>query len=561
MNKTSFLKHDRSKTGSKPIANRSHSALLLVILALSPCLQAANFNFSDDFSIDIDTSITYGAQWRVQSADEELLTGNVTQNEFQQDFITTLKVLGIAINMDDGNRNFDTGLITNRLTLLSDLDIKLGKFGGFLLRGKAFYDDAYAANDTDMSPEGYVTYNSATNNKGYAALSEFDERARAAHGDEAKFLDAFYYTDIPLGKYELNLRVGRQAISWGESTFYGGISAAQNRIDATVINAPGVEVKEILLPTGAIYGQFQLSGQLSFESYYQYEWIASQLNGSGAYFSTNDQLGPGARSFLVPLGASFNENTGQLSDINKIPIQRLADNKPGDSGQWGIALRYETKDGTEFGIYNLVYHDKKPSFVMTDETENGIPDQYIIRYFDDIRLYGFSVATEIASVNLLGEIHYSPNTPVVTNSNFRTPIRGHQLQATLGSTELFGPTIISDDLSLTFEAIYLRHNGLEDNDLEFDAIAYGYSALFEFVYNNVFQATKLTIPLFLSQGLKGTVKEANITAHAKVASIGLKFSYLEHFQTDLTYTSYFGGGFDNWISDRDNVAINLKYTF
>src|SRR5690606_21074698 len=107
-------------------------------------------------------------------------------------------------------------------------------------------------------------------------------------------------------------------------------------------NTPGVAVKEILLPTGALYGQLDLTAQLSLEAYYQYEWKRTKLDGVGSYFSTVDQMGPGAEQYLIAFGGLL------------LPVPRGPDERPSQNGQWGVALRYLLDNGTELAFYNLV---------------------------------------------------------------------------------------------------------------------------------------------------------------------------------------------------------------
>ena len=116
------------------------------------------------------------------------------------------------------------------------------------------------------------------------------------------------------GDRQFNVRLGSQVINWGEATFTAGINGLQNRADLIARNTPGVEVKEILLPTGALYGQVDVMSDVTFEAYYQYEWKKTELNGVGSYFSDRDFLGPGALNFLIPVGPN-----------NLTPIPRTAD--------------------------------------------------------------------------------------------------------------------------------------------------------------------------------------------------------------------------------------------
>ena len=101
-----------------------------------------------------------------------------------------------------------------------------------------------------------------------------------------KEISPFRWAGLPL-----QLRVGDQVINWGEATFTSGINGLQNRADLIARNTPGVEVKEILLPSGALYGQLDLTPAVTFEAYYQYEWKRVGLPPVGSYFSTNDLFG------------------------------------------------------------------------------------------------------------------------------------------------------------------------------------------------------------------------------------------------------------------------------
>src|SRR5690606_22229336 len=121
--------------------------------------------------------------------------------------------------------------------------------------------------------------------------SHFSDSVKDTHGYNARFLDAYVYGTFDVGDRSLALRVGRQAISWGEALMLqGGIGFAQNRIDAAAATSPGVELKEIFLPTGAVYGQLDLTDTLTVEAYWQYEWKPSELFATGAYFSAQDML-------------------------------------------------------------------------------------------------------------------------------------------------------------------------------------------------------------------------------------------------------------------------------
>ncbi|AMO58735.1 hypothetical protein EZMO1_4840 [Endozoicomonas montiporae CL-33] len=74
--------------------------------------QALSFQPSDNVSIDWDTTLSYGAAWRMQKPDDDLLAD---------------------INGDDGNRNFKKGsMINNRFSIISEVDTRYKNLGLFL---------------------------------------------------------------------------------------------------------------------------------------------------------------------------------------------------------------------------------------------------------------------------------------------------------------------------------------------------------------------------------------------------------------------------------------------
>ena len=116
-------------------------AIAVATLATSMNTLALEFELEDSgLRIDWDTNVTYGAMWRVQSADKNA-----------------------DANVNDGTNNFDTGIVSNKISVVSEADFQWGDFG-FFVRGKALYDYRYENQDTDMSVENYFSDNSGDGN-------------------------------------------------------------------------------------------------------------------------------------------------------------------------------------------------------------------------------------------------------------------------------------------------------------------------------------------------------------------------------------------------------------
>ncbi|GAB5451669.1 MAG: DUF1302 domain-containing protein [Halioglobus sp.] len=542
----------------------------MVALALLPLNSwALDFEFGNGVELSLDSTVTWGAQWRVEERDGDL-TGRQFLADLEEDPFLPLtnpeysEAQTVILNGNDGNNNFDTGLISNRLTLLVDMDMRWQHLGMFL-RGRAFYDHVYSSNDTDLDSIDYATYNSGAIYGGDAAPGEFPAQTENAHGDTVEILDAFLYGTWELpGDRLMDLRFGRQVINWGESTFYQGVNSLQNRVDAQAANVPGVEVKEIFLPTGAFYLQVDVLTDLTLEAYYQFEWLENDLNGVGSYFSYTDQVGPGANAFLIPTPNSplVPENIrGNEFQLRGVP--RSADDNADDAGQYGLALHYVTSNNWDIGLYHVNAHDKKPSFVLdyieVPGSPQPVPVSYLLRYYENIKGTAASFTTVIGSTNVQGELSFLDGTPMVNAAG--DPEREDLLKAQIGGSHVFGPSFLADDTVLTFEAFYADVSSADADELREDDYAWGYSMLADFFYNNLFQGWDFKVPVYFKHDVSGTLRELQVFEEARVLSIGVQGIYLNNLTTGLAYSFYSGGGQTHLLRDRDNIALTVKYSF
>lgn len=578
---------------SSTMSMRSLAAAVAALTA-GP-LAALSFEFGEDARLDLDTSLLYTAQWRVQNPASSRLSppvsGTLPPPPEDQDLLFE------AANNDDGDRNFDRGLISNKVTAIIDLDFSWRNLGVFL-RGRAYYDTVYADRDTAMDALGYQTYNSGDalcctlpplittpgSIGGGTALGDFPGDTVDLHGRKAELLDAFVYGtfDLP-GSRLFEFRLGSQVINWGETTISPGINGLQNRIDAIAGNTAGAELKEIFLPTGAAYGQLDLLSNLTLEAYYQYEWIETRLNGVGSYFGgtyTPDFVGEGAHSILLPTGV-YNPADSALYPPGSINIlyaaPRTGDIEPTDRGQWGVALHYLTDNGTDFGLYAVTGHDRNPSvilnepdpndpdqfiaYVLNEFSDSVVPGSYTVRYYDYIHGYAASFTSVWGRANVQGELTYLANTPIVDSDGVprRTPVT----KFNFGTSFVVTPTALWDDLTVLAEVATLRAIGQSNEDLRYDASAWGYFLRAQAAYNNVLQGLDLDVPITFQHSARGNFRGASAyyVENAKAASIGVQGTYLNNFIASVIYTLYFDGGRDNLLADRDNVALNIKYSF
>jgi len=483
--------------------------------------QALRFEPADKFSIDLDTTLAYGAAWRTESPKNLQPVVSVNPLLGGPGYPVNPNFPGIATpafqrlvtqwNSDDGDRNFEKGdQINDRYAITSDMDMRYDKYG-FFLRGQMFYDSVYFGStawkgtgwdtyrsyaDTDCNGDGkpdeynnigagytcgggnphvysgiglYSGPESINNAMASGEISDpshFSQNVKNKQGSRARFLDAYVYGSFDLGGHTLDVRLGRQAISWGEALLLqGGIGFAQNRIDASAATSPGVELKEIFLPTGTLYGQMDLTETLTVEAYWQYEWLPSELFATGAYWSTTDMLE--SNVFLLNTnyygdcmfgknktfnGADYNGVGGSHScdsqwagaygaptgmehwlSSNPNAMFKAPDNTPDDpADQYGLAFRKLLDGGSEAGVYFVQYHDRYPSvwagnnggiqYIVPSYNNGGVDstnvkgynaNKYTIAYAERIKLYGLTYNTVIGDTQYGFEFTYRPNQPIV----------------------------------------------------------------------------------------------------------------------------------------------------
>ena len=449
------------KKVSKALGRKKYLAVAIPLLMAAQA-QGVEFNIGQ-IEGSFGSQLSLGSSWRVQGAEESLLTN----------------VDGEASNSDDGNKNYASGDAFSQIFKGShDLQFSYQNFGGFV-RGKYWYDSAIENNSVDYGhgPTTDVGGQSGTalsyNENEKLDDSEFNDLSKASG---AELMDAYVYGEFDVLDMPLDVRLGKQVVSWGESTFITGGVNAINPIDVNAYRRPGAEVKEVLLPVNMAYANLGLTENLSMETFYQLEFQEHVIPGCGTFFSTNDYASEGCNNISIKDGVTS--------------IERDADGKrdANDEGQYGMAFRFlsEALGDTEFGLYSMNIHSRVPSvnFVKNDVnsaavlgnlstqyaagatqvglaqiqaaidagaitdgsaehgaalanlsnnvtaattayvTENGagvvgaavVDDSgYYVTYKEDIQVTGLSFSSTVGSVALSGEVSYKQDVPVQIN--------------------------------------------------------------------------------------------------------------------------------------------------
>ncbi|WP_212629700.1 DUF1302 domain-containing protein [Pseudomonas sp. KB-10] len=316
--------------------------------------QAVEFSFADnEITGSLDTTVSYGQLWRVQGQDK-------TNDD---------------INTNDGNRNFDTGLVSEVFKITSDLEASYQNYGVFI-RGTAFYDTQIM----DKRNDYYDANSPAQPSQSAPRNNTFTRETRHKAGRDAQILDAYVYGNWDVGNMPVSGRLGKQVFNWGEGLFYRGGVNTTNPVDAAKFRLPGSEVKEVLVPVEALSFNLGLTDNLSMEAFYQWNWKETAIDPVGTYFSETDLFADGGNTAystqraLIPLGGLYSGLSaagvgglqgGRTVDANgNIKVASVGpDINAKNDGQFGVAFRYiaEELNSTEFGFYFVNYHAKEPT--------------------------------------------------------------------------------------------------------------------------------------------------------------------------------------------------------
>ena len=194
-----------------------------------------------------------------------------------------------------------------------------------------------------------------------------------------RLLDAFVYAKFDLGSMGAELRLGRQVVSWGESTFIQNGANVINHFDVSALRVPGSELKEGFLPQEMVNFSVQFSDNWSAQAIYITDWNATVPEPAGSYYSSNDFAPIGGSKVVLGFGSFSDQGVdfrplGGSYITNFQTVNRLSTIKASDDGQYGFNLKYFAPDfnnGTEFGLFFLNYHSRLPLISGMTGTQAG----------------------------------------------------------------------------------------------------------------------------------------------------------------------------------------------
>ena len=527
---------------------------LMVLPGFSRHCAATKLALEGRLNVNKQCMLWAGLMGSVLSTDILALGFSSGSNDFAFDTILTYGVSLRAEKPDPtnlaayGNRNFDKWDVFSHVVKASH-DFQWTNSAGFggLLRGNYFYD--FAAADADLAPAA-------------------DNRA-VHHGD---ITDAVLFAKLG-GDNQYTVKLGKQVISWGESTFIGGSLNDINTVDVTKLRQPGVQLKDALVGTPGVLVSWQATPRLAFEGFALVSFDEIKIDPSGTYFSTTDALSDGGGNGLTP--------DGGLATLG--PLSRSGDDIPSGGGQYGVSLRYFAPNlGADFGLYYEKLHEHSPTIAARPGSH-----RFYLRYVEDVERYGASFNASIGKWAVGGEYSYRPNASLQTTQFFfaalgvpgmdgsgYTRIPRSQVQVT-GQRQWAEAKhwLGADSFDTIGEAAYGWVDLPDKTRTAFNPVTdtfWGFVVRNSLTYNNVFNLVNLVPNLSFSWDVDGVSNDGVFVEGRKSAGFGLDVNWKLNWSASVAYTAFWNGTHArnnltgsrvNTSFDRDFISANLSYSF
>lgn len=240
-------------------------------------------------------------------------------------------------------------------------------------------------------------------------------------------------------------------------------------------------------------------------------------------------------------------------------------------------------------------------------------------YAEDIRMFGVSFNTTLGDASLFGELAYRPNMPIgiATTSDLlgdllmQAPQMASGAQVNIGGNDVglgdkihnaervemfntslgtiynFGPRMSFDSLTGVAElsSEHLRGSSLKytawdgstryyssrgnvpyinghDRGDQVNKNAFGYTLMLQGTWNDAYAGVNLSPFVIYKDDFEGNSHQTgNFIEGRKAYTLGVRASYQNRLEAELQYTEFYGAGQNSAVRDRDNIGLNVKYSF
>lgn len=488
---------------------------------------------------------------------------------------------------DESDAKFDRGdVVTNRVDLMSELEVAYKQYHGVRISGAAWYDQAYDNTDVKTT-DGNVYYPGAVpgaSTPSYRGGHYSGFTKRYHRGPSGELLDAFAFTRFDLGEIPVSVRAGRHTVYWGNGLLIAGhaISYSQAPLDGRkAVSNPGTETREIFLPLTQISTQAQITDRLSVAAQYFFEWDTTRAPEGGTYLASADVALQGPNQ--LPL----------LSGVTRPLVDPL---KPKNSGNWGVMGTYSLDWlHSDVSLYYREFADYNPWGLQVAPTFA----RYV--YPKDVKLYGlgFSAGPVLGGGSLGVDLSYRQNTSLVS-SNISTVdnegARGDTWHMVVNGLWLLPRTAYFDTGNLIVETAFSHVQRVTEHAELYKGEGYGgcpsgqdkhygcatknyvgMAVSFTPQWLGVFPGWNISAPMSLDYGVYGNAATGGGNEGKYTWKAGIKGTYDERYDVTLSYIGYgserkyanvpgvgktvVGGSGDVGLTDRNWVSLTLSTAF
>ena len=535
-------------------------AAAIALLLVGICNNANAFIIptgNEDYELRWDNSFRYNYGIRVHGTDDPILNN---------------------LNIDDGDRNFDKGEVTNRLDILSEMDFRHKSGYGIRISGAFWYDQAYYNGVKNTS---VMSSNNLDN--GVQSLGFPDKTKKYSGGPEIELLDAFIFGKSTFGEMAFNWKIGRSTVYWGEAFLFGGaingLSYGQLPIDlAKAFGSPGAEIKELFRPLGNVNAALQIIPGLTVFGQWFFQWENYRFPESGSYLNNADMLDKGRLGLLLAPGFA---------------ATRGSDSEPNGTKNWGVGLKW-TPSAMQDATFGFYY--RRTSDMFFQFHYDAVNNQFTSAYADGIDIYGISFSKAFQGWSIGAEYSIRHNMPlqsslVIVTDPTKMPTggdtlgaRGDTQHALINIWKLVPKMLWWQSANFITEFNFCHWDSVDDpynvflgrdgyNNIDrVTKDALGVSINFSQSWYQVIPGWDVSVPITYSRGLMGTSALLfSDSQNAGSMSIGISAQAFSKYDFAITWNKYFGnydtaggalssnrGSFAT-LSDRDWIVFTFKF--
>ena len=552
MNKNNKICHANLRKGLLASA-------ILTGLGIAPVGAVEINTGNEDFAVRFDNTLKFNYAQRVEAPNSKLAN---------------------SWNNNDGDRNFSSGSpVSQRLDVLTELDVVYKEKVGFRVSANTWYDHAYDDIGSDNASTNQLNNGKpdSRHQSGYAD--------RYYNGPSSEILDAFVFGSTEVGDESLlSGKLGKHTVYWGESilAFAHSNSYGQSGLDISKsLAVPGTEAKELFIPRNQLSTSLTVNPELTLAAQYFLDWDAARLPESGTYLGFNDGIQNGGHNLSLIGGR--NPLFGTPGPLGANQFLRLSNGHtftPDNQGDFGLMAKWspEWLQGT-LGFYYRKTSDILPNLVLQPtavgpaQLISGNAGSYNQFYVDDIDIYGISLSKSIEGVSVGFDLNYRHNMPLASVPATVNPVagaaglpgfissfdgdngvaRGNTVHAVLNGLTTFGATPVWDSSTLLVELAYSRWLDVTENKQLFkgedwyrgvDKVTrdnYVLGVNFNPTWYQVFPGIDMYLPANYSVGLAGNSSvQLGGNKDSGSYSVGVGMDVHNQYRFDLKYVDNFG---------------------